>query len=752
MTKTADSRLVITLTFAVFVTGFAALLYQVTWQRMLGLFSGSDVRSVTIVASAFLAGLGVGSLTGSFFADRLGSRRAIQVFSFCQLAIGIFAFLSRFLYYNLLFLEWGELVESPAVLLIIVFISLLLPTTLMGLSMPLLSKAVVRSIQNAPQIITRLYAANTFGAGAGTFVSGWVLLGTFGYAVTVYLGAALSLLVGLTAFTLAWRFRQGDRAEVNPASPPITLRSVPRGVWTWCFLVFVSGFIVISLEVIWFRILDVTLRSNAYTFAHLLTFFLVGDAAGSFVGSRLVHRIQNPRRAFLWLQGLIALYSVAVVWGIALAATRYPLADYIRGSSVQIALVIEDNLIQWFAYLGLPSAMLLPPAFLIGFYFPVAQKAVQTDPQVVGQRVGLLEVSNIAGNALGGILTGLILLHFLGTARSLQIIGILGLIFVLVLLRENFSQFGRGLRLASGGLAAALLVIIAAFPSSKALWANLHAQSGDQFFIVAEDSTGVSAIKEQNQIGLLYANGQHQGDFPFTELHSFLGALPALLHPEPRNVLVIGIGSAGTPYAVGLNPKIEHILAVEIIGSELDVLEEYARLRDAEGLERLLADPRYEIRVGDGRRELALSETQFDIIEADAIRTAASHSGLLYSREYFEAAREKLADGGIMAQWNPTERVTATFVEVFPYVIQVDFLLLGSNDPIVYDPAALREKLNDPEIIAYLQAGGIDVTALREKIQPPQAQWTPDTPRNFPADHINTDLFPRDEYFLNNPS
>ncbi|MBZ0308254.1 MAG: spermidine synthase [Anaerolineae bacterium] len=731
-----------------FLSGFSALLYQVVWQRMLGLFSGSDVRSVTIVTSAYLAGLGVGSLLGTTYADRLTSRRAVHIYGLCNLGIAAFAVFSRFLYYDLLFLELNTLARSPLVLLVIVFISLLFPTALMGVSLPLLSKAVVRTVDNAARLITWLYGVNTLGAGVGTVISGWILIGSFGYEGAVYLGAGLSALVGLTALTLARQFPDDDKTKAS-VDLYFHIRRVPHTIWMWCFLVFASGFIVISLEILWFRILDVTLHSNAYTFAHLLFFFLVGDALGSLVGARFVHRVQNPRRVFLWIQGLVALYAVCSIWFVMIEPSLDPLREYVGTTGAQIELVIEDNLLTWFVYLIIPSVIMLPPSFLIGFYFPIVQKAVQTDAHLVGQRVGLVDVANILGNSLGGIVTGTVLLHFLGTADSLRLIALLGLIFVLVLMAENFKLTQRRTFYASGFLSVGLLAAVIGFPSGTKLWANLH--DADELFIVSEDSTGVAALQEiENGIGI-YANGTFQGGIPIGQVHSFLGSLPALVHPDPQNVLVIGIGSTGTPYSVGVNPEIERIVSVEIIGSEIDVLEKYNQDTESVLITTLLTDPRYEIVIGDGRRELALSDTEFDIIEADAILPYASHSGLLYSREFFEMARSKLREGGIMSQWRATQRVENTFVSVFPYVVNVgNTILLGSNEPIPFDSAALVEKIQSPEVQAYLAAAGVDAESLIPWLEAEPQRWTPDMPRD--KSDINTDLFPKDEYYLNNPN
>lgn len=143
-----------------FISGFTALLYQVVWQRLLGLFSGSDVRSVTIVVASYLLGLGLGSLLGGFWSDRLSSRNAVQIYGFCNLGIAVFALFSRFLFYDVLFRQLSLMAQSTALTLLIVFLSLLIPTTLMGVLLPLLSKAISKSADQSAPRIGLLYGIN----------------------------------------------------------------------------------------------------------------------------------------------------------------------------------------------------------------------------------------------------------------------------------------------------------------------------------------------------------------------------------------------------------------------------------------------------------------------------------------------------------------------------------------------------------------------------------------------------------------
>ncbi len=760
MVATVHRRLILLIGSIFFFSGFSALLYQVVWQRLLGLFTGSDVRSVTIITGAYLGGLGVGSLIGSAIADRLSSRQAVRAYGLFNIGIAIFALLSRVLYYDVLFRQLNILAESPLVMLITVFISLLIPTTLMGLSLPLLAKALVRSIDGAAQLISRLYAGNTLGAGIGALIAGWWLTGALGYEYAVYLGAVISGVVGIIAFLASARFDDTDAVKPEKGTPLQNPFDMPRSVWGWCALVFASGFIVISLEIIWFRVLDFTLKSSVYTFGHLLAFFLIGDAIGSLLGSRYVARIRHPRRVFLQIQALIALYSLGITWLIAIAASNPTgvVGQYIAAADGRLSLtsLAESPLYVYsftMIYFIIPALVLLPPAILVGFYFPVVQKAIQTDTHVVGQRVGLVEVANIVGNTVGSILTGTLLLDTLGTPGTLKLIGVFGIIFMAVLLWENMRTWSLRARLLNGAVAATLVLLVVAFPGLNAFWNMMHGpvQEG-QYFVVSEDSTGISAMREaEGGLVNIWANGRSQGDIPFLEWHSFIGALPALVHPNPRNVMVIGVGSAGSPYAIGVNPDIENIYAVELIGSELAVLQRFAQ-EDARGqaISALFTDPRYTLVVGDGRRELALSDTPFDVIVIDAVLPWTSHAGLLYSQEFYEVVRPHLAEGGFAVQWRPTDRTAATFTRAFPYVVMIaDIVMIGSDQPIPYDADALLTRLQDPQVIDYLRVGGTDAARFRYWIEDaPLTVWGPDDPR--PEGQVLTDLFPRDEYYLNN--
>lgn len=725
-----------------FISGFNALLYQVAWQRMLGLFSGSDVRSVTIIVASYLLGLGLGNLLGGSVSDRLSNQKCVMVYGCCNLAIAAFALASRFLFYDLLFLRLQYLAQSLPVTLGIVFFSLLIPTVLMGISLPMLSKAVNRSAEGAASLIGWLYGFNTLGSGLGTLVSGWYIVGTLGYDKTVYLGALFSFTVGVSALILAARFSPSNfpHHQLEVATSP--LENKTQSLQSWYLLVFLSGFTAISWEIIWFRVLDIALQSNAYTYGHLLAFVLISSAIGSMIGAKAVAYIRQPKKVFLIIQGIISLYSAIAIWGIGLYWQVHP------GLRSDAGFINLNNLGAevLFKYLVIPGVITIVPSLLMGFYFPLVQQAVQQNYGEIGKRVGFIYLASILGNTLGSLLTGLVLIDILGTAGSIRLLVIIGICFLL-LIRANLLK---NLLITTLILLAVTTTVV--FPNNKSLWAALHTVDPQAYFQVVEDSTSVAAIAETNDRGKLLASGQVQANFPYLHIHGLLGSTPALLHPNPEKIMIIGLGSGGTPHTVGVNPLTQKIKIIELLGAELPVLQQYAQRPAGKALKHLFQDPRYEIIVGDGRRELTMSQEKFDIIEADAIQPWRSRAGMLYSQEFFQQVQAHLKPGGFFVQWDVGAGAQQTMQSVFPYVVKVGmagnlWILIGGNDPISFDKKQLLQRLAQPQVINFLQQAQIDPNKVRQDVR--QAYVRQFAPQDEKPQPYNSDLFPRGEYYLN---
>lgn len=301
-----------------FISGMAALIYQTAWHRLLGLFAGADSIAAELVVGAFLLGLGVGSLAAGLYADRLSRRGALIAFALCEIGIAAFALLSPWLYYDVIYRGLLPISASRALVFTVVFAGLLWPTFLMGCSLPFLSKAVVRQIDGSAQLIGLLYGVNTLGAGVGAFVGGWFLNGTFGFDATIRIGAALNALVAVGGLWLARGLDMKSEAPRAVAAAIADHGAAPL-IRRWALLVFVSGFLIVALQIVWYRVIGVLLQSNSYSFSLVLTVFLLGDALGLLVGARTIDRITDARRFFLLMQGLATAVALLGTWAVYLA-------------------------------------------------------------------------------------------------------------------------------------------------------------------------------------------------------------------------------------------------------------------------------------------------------------------------------------------------------------------------------------------------------------------------------------------------
>jgi predicted membrane-bound spermidine synthase len=734
---------------AFFASGFGALLCQVVWQRMLGIFAGSDTVSAALVVGAFLAGLGLGSILGAKLADRLTPVRALLGFALCEAGVAAFALLSKPFLYDLLAIGLAGVVDNPFAVFALCFAGLVLPTTLMGASLPLLARAVATSLETVAERVGWLYGLNTMGAGMGTLLGGWLLVGHLGFTGTLFLAATLDLgaallvlplLSGLRGRAAPVPARVGSAAERPVAAPFGSLGS-------WCLLVFLSGYIIVALEILWVRLMGQIGQFHAYLFPTVLGVFLLADGLGIAVASRLVRRLRDPRPAFFLAQAGGFALAAALILGLWLALPHWPLSNYLLVDHWRLSGR------SFLATLALTAVVVGPPSFLIGMTFPLVQRAVQQDLAKVGARVGWVQLANILGNAAGSIGTGLVTLHLLGTAGTLRLLAGLSLLLILGWL----WRAGRPLRrrwpeLALAGACAAALL---ATPSNAALWNRLHGRAPESFAAWAEDRSGVAFFRDDvgaaGPGGPFFIMGHAQGHLPFRPQHLLLGAAGPLLHPDPRRVLVIGVGSGGSPYGALAAPGLRELRAVEIIGPVLTVLREVARHAPNGPIGTLLADPRLRLEYGDGRRAVAGDTTSYEVIEADAIRPETSHSGLLYSREFLEQVRARLAPDGLFVQWVPTTRAVETFAAVFPHAIMLRpaNIMLGSNAPIAKDAAEqLRVRLAEPAVATHLARGGVSLAEVMVLINPSRSRiWRPGDDRQ-PAPL--TDMRPRDEFFVNN--
>ena len=753
-----------------FLSGFAALLYQVIWQRLLVIFSGADVYSITIIVAAFMVGLGLGSLAGGRLADRIGARACLWGFALAELGIGVFGLLSKWLYYDLLYLGFPYLAATPSVAAAVLLASLLWPTVLMGLSLPLLARALTASLGMTGRVIGSLYGWNALGAAVGALVGTWVLLPLFGLERSLWIAAAVSFACAGSAFLLALNgsveipsaASQDDRADT-----PAPSTGEPLSFPGWAFVYGVSGFIALAFEISWFRLLGVMLKPTAFTFGTLLGVYLSGLGLGAALASRRVARSARPGITFLLLQCGVVLYaasSIVILLSSIAAGHPIKLVRYLGGyeavdvqGTIALLRTLGDpgalTAILDFAvlYVGMPALLIGPPTLLMGMSFPYLQKASHADLPGLGRRLGILLAANIAGSALGAMLAGWLLLPWLGTAGTLKVLVGLGALLALPL---ALGAVAPSSALGTGSVAGRSRDDGAHHPC--------HARRRHLVGAVAHDITAPDRVRRRRRRIVGPQTGQARtGRAPSACLSmawAKVGFRTAAFTPRSapcprssihrqRTVLVIGLGSGDTAFAAAGRPEVQRLVSVEIIGAQLATLRRLAQIRPDPGLTAFLADPRIDHRVGDGRAYILQARQRFDIIEADALRPGSAYSGNLYSREYFQLLARHLAPGGLAVTWAPTERIQRTFVSVFPHVLAFSDIFIGSNQPIPYDQALVEARASAAH--AYFKPAGIDILdVVRRYLAVPQ-RFGPDDARA--SRDLNTDVFPRDEFELPKP-
>jgi MFS family permease len=485
-------------------------------------------------------------------------------------------------------------------------------------------------------------------------------------------------------------------------------------------------------------------KSRAQTFAIILGVFLAGLAFGGLIGDRLRDRLGRHRRTvflasqtslYLWLAGSVVLLIHGLEYWPAARAWLESFAAY--EPAVSPGLVAAN-------YLLLPALLLFGPALLMGFGFSLSQQLLQTSFAAVGERLGRVQFVNIVGCVVGATLTAQVAIPRVGTSGALRAVSVIGLAYAAV-----WCAHARR-RSVPVAVAIMLVLMVMAIPPQDRLWRVLSGQVQPGLVLYREDASGVSSIRFRNMQSTeaeVFANGLGQSVLPrrLDSSHVLLGAVPTMVHAQPAQVGIIGIGSGGTLWGASARQATTRVVAWEIMASQPSLLASYAARTGETSIAWFLRDSRIDIRHGDGRHALARESDQFDVLEADAMRPSSSYAGNLYSIEFFQLARSRLRPGGLFATWVPTPRVLETVRRVFPHVVFLgELVALGSDAPIDISWPAIQARLRAPAVQAHFSAGGVDIETL---MTPVFAQGpAPLAPLEaFDPLKVNTDMHPRDE-------
>jgi len=646
-----------------FFSGFASLMYQVVWQRLLTGYYGVGSGATTLIVSTYMLGLGLGALAGGALAERV--KRRVPLYVLIELALGAFGAASPWL---LDLLGRHTAGSSYPVSLLCMAAFLAVPTLLMGTPLPLLTKIVNALQRDFLKSLSFLYFVNTLGAAVGAVFASYVVISLWGLDSATYWAASINLVLAFVIFC----FRGTDRAVLS--APPTTSAETAGSLGRWAYLcVFVTGFLAIGYEILWFRILGVFLKDSPYAFSTILSVYLLGIALGSFAMVCYQQRRVNVggRGTFFLLQVFIGLYLAVTFAGVCYLGTHNSLVQEWLSESFSHTLhppawdLGYESFWPWFFEmtdaLWYPAVFVLVPTLFMGASFPLVTTLALRRRDREGTAVGTVYFFNILGNVAGGIATGYWFLESLGTERTALVFSLAGLAMLVLVDRLFGRPWPIPLRLAATAGRGAATVWM--FPGPGEFYRMVH--PGPPDLMQREVAEGVDAVIVTDHDGEdvhNYINGLNHGHRPgYWYLREAVEAFAYT--PRCRNVLVIGFGAGTFVETTLLVDEVERLTLVEISPTLL------ANLRKIDLFRRILSDPRIKLNLDDGRRFLLRSDETFDMIFIDPLRTTTSYSNNLYSREFIDLVHRHLTPEGLFLAWMDDDRVLPrTIATVFEHV------------------------------------------------------------------------------------
>ncbi len=699
------------------LSGAAGLIYQVAWVRLLGLAFGVTIFAISTVLAAFMAGLAIGSIVGGRLADRVPM--PLRAYGLVELCVGCTALLTPWAF-GWLQDVYAALASTPAVAAAVrttfAFLVLLVPTALMGATLPLAvrgARGFFATSKSDARTMGVLYGVNTAGAIVGCLLSGFLLIGRLGLTETITAAAACNLTAGAAALFLSRRAERAAgcrggipghlREEVRPGPSEAMARVPPKLAKAALWVFAISGGISLAYEVVWSRTLAILFDSSIYGFVLMLATVLLGIAVGGAAGGLLLGWRSQPKPAAIalaateigiGLAAVLALVSFGGAYDFLLTLRETPLARLIRTDTrLMTALCVLT---------------VLPAALLMGATFPAAARLWAAGTPGLGKKLGGIYGANVAGAILGSLLAGFVLVPLLGAHKSLLLLAAANVLLGTLLLR--------GMNLAWWPAAAAPLLLIVWGAMRPPLHAVVFQQHfPDQLLLAYWEGleNTVSVGRDADGVQTLFTNSRGQtNDAPdLVRYHRLMGHLAALLAPRdaPR-ALVVGLGAGATPGAIA-----QHT------GSQVDVIElseaviaaaPYFRTANAD----VLQQPNVHLQVDDGRNFLLRNRLAYDVVTADVIHPYDAGSTNLYSVEYFKLVGRSLEPDGIMVQWvSPGSAyehalIVRTFLQAFPHATLwlTGDLLIGSPRPLQLSQATLARRLADPKARAALAEVGLN--------------------------------------------
>jgi spermidine synthase len=715
--KAAENKAAISLKLVlvgvILLSGTSALINQIVWIRKFGLVFGVDVYTMGTVLSAFMAGLALGSLIFGRLVDK--AVNPLKLFLTLEFGIGLFAILFPYTF------KWLIQAYIPVIQKLGIssnaeqfvkfafsFLYLLIPTTLMGGTLPVILKFFVKQLRNLGWNVSNLYAVNNLGAVIGCFLAGFILIKYLGVTAALYTGAALNLLNALLVFwiskgvtlpelvkepVLAANNNKGDSA--SKISPQL-LRLV-----LWVFVI--EGFATLAYEVIWTRIfIGYSCDKTTYFSSVIILSFIFGLSVGSLIIRKWIDKSRNLVNVLALTEILIGLSSFALM----LLFASYSLSLNLKRSIFDTwANTVGKDYLVFFC-------ILLIPTTLTGMVYPIVSKLYNDNIQQLGKRMGTIGFLDTAGSILGSFAAGFLLIPAFGVIPSFISIVILNTILGTVLILANPALKIKFKAIVLSSTAIISLIMLMNTPekqyplwwdrSKVEIWKNFV--ENIPFYEEGPDAT--VTIREYSNFYALNVNGHNTAYTTVKDqiVNRMLGYIPYMLHTNPKRAMVIGFGLGYTVESL-IQPEIDTVDVAEI---SVGVIKSGHVMNSWNN--NVIDHPKVHLKLEDGRGYLMRTPSTYDIITSNAVHPRLSNN--IYTRDFYEICRNKLRKGGIMCQWATPNWITErefkaqikAFVEVFPYcqlwyLNEYSTMLVGSIKPIRIDYNQISQRFQNSKVL-----------------------------------------------------
>jgi len=744
-----------------FASGAASLILQVVWFKQLQLVLGSTTLSVSVTVASFFFGLSIGSSLGGRVADVV--TRPLKTYGFVEFVLALVSFaVTAFLSHWSTWVGWMSPMlnlDSSARLPLIVILSLttlLLPTTLMGATLPCLVRFLARSRTELANQIGLLYGLNTLGAAIGTLGAGFVLIGLLGVTGSSLIASVVYACVG--GFGLLASRHEQPFALKEPKREEVHSEGSNVGTATLLIWLFAcSGFVSIAYEVVWFRFLTNISTSSVYAFSGMLSTYLFGLVIGALICARFL----APRKDQLLRYFAITQFGIAVAATLTLAILGK--ASALRSLLSPIVLVVVPVRTQMLlgddvSFFFICIVALLLPTTLIGISFPLASELTVPRMSALGRRIGTLYALNTIGGVLGSLTAGFVLIPYLGSQSALNV-----LILINMFLFAAIAASQPGL-LASlwrqGTIALAVVVLsflvlgphylerqLTAFIGAKVL--ELRESKEATFAVLEYEDEATGKYQQLLVNSKSYASNRPEG----RRYMAALGHYPLLLHTGPSDTAaVICIGTGTTVGAVTTHEELQSIYAVDLAPTVFDFARYFVPIN-----KRFYANPKVHKVVADGRHYLLSTENTFDVITLEPPPPHDAGIVNLYTEEFYALAKRRMRHGAILAQWVPLDigrgvlpkmmlkAMLAQFKHVSLWLPdRMEGVAIASDEPLQIDRDVLAMRMSAPAVAEDLTAIGLrspeDLLATFVAADETLAAYLGDTPSL-------TDNRPRIEYY-----